>query len=97
MPVDRVGLDGQRLEADDEVYDAVLTTFTLCTIPDVSRALAEVRRVLRPGGGLHFLEHGLAPTAAWRAGSDASTRCSAPSQAAATSAATCRRWSPRQV
>lgn len=61
VPVDRVGLDGQRLEADDEVYDAVLTTFTLCTIPDVSRALAEVRRVLRPGGGLHFLEHGLAP------------------------------------
>jgi ubiquinone/menaquinone biosynthesis C-methylase UbiE len=41
--------------------DAALCTFTLCTIPDVDRALAELRRVLRPGGELHFLEHGLSP------------------------------------
>lgn len=61
VPVDRVGLDGQRLEAADASYDAVLSTFTLCTIPDAVRALAEVRRVLRPGGALHFVEHGLAP------------------------------------
>ena len=61
VPVVRVGLDGQRLAADDASYDCVLSTFTLCTIPDVSRALAEVRRVLRPGGSLHFVEHGLAP------------------------------------
>lgn len=61
VPVDRVGLDGQRLEADDASYDAVLSTFTLCTIPDVVRALEEVRRVLRPGGTLEFLEHGRAP------------------------------------
>ncbi|MFA6300533.1 MAG: class I SAM-dependent methyltransferase [Nocardioides sp.] len=61
VPVVRVGLDGQRLAADDASYDSVLSTFTLCTIPDVSRALAEVRRVLRPGGSLHFVEHGLAP------------------------------------
>ena len=68
-PVERVGLDGQLLAADDGSYDAVLTTFTLCTIPDVGRALAEVRRVLRPGGSLHFLEHGLAPerrVASWQ-------------------------------
>jgi ubiquinone/menaquinone biosynthesis C-methylase UbiE len=67
--VARVGLDGQRLAAADATYDAVLSTFTLCTIPDVEAALAEVRRVLRPGGALHVLEHGLAPdpkVAAWQ-------------------------------
>jgi len=63
VPVARVGLDGQRLAAPDASYDAVLSTFTLCTIPDVEAALAEVRRVLRPGGTLHLLEHGLAPDA----------------------------------
>ena len=61
IPVERTGLDGQRLAAEDGQYDAVLSTFTLCTIPDVVQALAEVRRVLRPGGSFHFLEHGLAP------------------------------------
>jgi SAM-dependent methyltransferase len=61
VPIERVGLDGQRLEAEDSSYDAVLSTFTLCTIPDVAAALAEVRRVLRPGGAFHFLEHGRSP------------------------------------
>lgn len=59
--VERTGLDGQRIDADDASYDAVLSTFTLCTIPDVAAALSEVHRVLRPGGSLHFVEHGLAP------------------------------------
>ena len=63
LPIARVGLDGERLDADDASYDAVLSTFTLCTIPDVAAALREVRRVLRPGGALHFLEHGLSPDA----------------------------------
>ena len=63
VPVSRTGLEGQRLEAPDAAYDAVLSTFTLCTIPDVGAALREVQRVLRPGGSLHFLEHGLAPDA----------------------------------
>lgn len=62
MPVARVGLDGQDLDAEDASYDCVLSTFTLCTIPDAERALREVRRVLRPGGTFHFLEHGLAPS-----------------------------------
>ncbi|MCD4535319.1 class I SAM-dependent methyltransferase [Nocardioides sp. cx-169] len=66
VPVTRVGLDGQRVDADDATYDAVLSTFTFCTIPDPMRALSEVRRVLRPGGALFFLEHGLAPTATVR-------------------------------
>ena len=61
VPVQRSGLDGQSLPFADDSYDAALATWTLCTIPDVAAALREVRRVLRPGGTLHFLEHGLAP------------------------------------
>ncbi|MGI8709989.1 MAG: class I SAM-dependent methyltransferase [Acidimicrobiales bacterium] len=61
IPVTHVGLDGQALPLADGSCDAALSTFTLCTIPDVDAALAELRRVLRPGGRLHFLEHGLAP------------------------------------
>jgi SAM-dependent methyltransferase len=60
-PVRYVGLDGQQLPLEDASADAALSTFTLCTIPDVSAALDEVHRVLRPGGRFHFLEHGLAP------------------------------------
>jgi len=60
-PVSRSGLDGQSLPFDDGSFDVALSTWTLCTIPDVTAALKEVRRVLRPGGQLHFLEHGLAP------------------------------------
>jgi ubiquinone/menaquinone biosynthesis C-methylase UbiE len=58
VAVEYIGLDGQDLPLDDNSVDHALTTWTLCTIPDVPRALAEIRRVLRPGGGLHFLEHG---------------------------------------
>lgn len=61
VPVDYVGLDGEDLPLGDGSVDHVLTTFTLCTIPDVERALAEVTRVLRPGGTFHFLEHGRSP------------------------------------
>lgn len=61
VPVQRSGLDGQSLPLDDNSHDAALSTWTLCTIPDVAGALAEVRRVLKPGGSLHFVEHGLAP------------------------------------
>jgi ubiquinone/menaquinone biosynthesis C-methylase UbiE len=63
VPIDYVGADAQALPADDATVDSVLSTWTLCTIPDASRALAEIRRVLRPGGALHFIEHGLAPDA----------------------------------
>jgi SAM-dependent methyltransferase len=61
IPVQRSGLDGQSLPFADGSYDAALSTWTLCSIPDVAAALGEVRRVLKPGGTLHFLEHGLAP------------------------------------
>lgn len=63
IPVEQVGLDGQALPLDDASCDGALCTFALCTIGDPEAALAEVRRVLRPGGRLHILEHGLAPDA----------------------------------
>jgi SAM-dependent methyltransferase len=69
VPIRFVGLDGQDLPLAGESVDAALSTFTLCTIPDVTRALGELRRVLRPGGRFHFLEHGLCPepaTARWQ-------------------------------
>jgi ubiquinone/menaquinone biosynthesis C-methylase UbiE len=66
VPVLRSGLDGQSLPFADDSFDAALSTWTLCTIPDVAAALREVRRVLKPGGALHFLEHGLAPDAGVR-------------------------------
>jgi ubiquinone/menaquinone biosynthesis C-methylase UbiE len=61
VDVQFVGLDGASLPLDDATVDDALSTFTLCTIPDVASALAEVHRVLRPGGSFHFLEHGLCP------------------------------------
>src|SRR3954468_8079549 len=57
-PIDFVGLDGATLPVDDASADAVLSTFTLCTIPDIDAAMREIMRVLRPGGALHFVEHG---------------------------------------
>jgi ubiquinone/menaquinone biosynthesis C-methylase UbiE len=66
VPVRRSGLDGQSLPFADDSHDTALSTWTLCTIPDVAAALREVRRVLKPGGTLHFVEHGLAPDASVR-------------------------------
>ena len=57
----QAGLDAEKLPFADDTYDAALSTWTLCTIPDIEVALGEVRRVLKPGGTLHFVEHGLAP------------------------------------
>lgn len=61
VPVEQSGLDGQSLPLADDSVDTALSTWTLCTIPDPVLALTEVRRVLRPGGTFHFIEHGLAP------------------------------------
>jgi len=59
--VQRSGLDGQSLPFADDSFDAALSTWTMCTIPDLAAALSELRRVLKPDGTLHFVEHGLAP------------------------------------
>jgi ubiquinone/menaquinone biosynthesis C-methylase UbiE len=61
VPVERSGLDGQSLPFPDNSFDTALSTWTMCTIPDLDAALSELRRVLKPGGELHFVEHGLAP------------------------------------
>jgi SAM-dependent methyltransferase len=61
VPVEYAGLDGQDLPVSSASIDHVLITWTMCTIPDVEAALAEMRRVLRPDGQLHFAEHGRSP------------------------------------
>ncbi|MGH9106117.1 MAG: class I SAM-dependent methyltransferase [Acidimicrobiales bacterium] len=69
VPVEHVGLDGARLPLDPESVDHVLVTWTMCTIPRVEEALREMHRVLRPGGGVHFAEHGRSPdptVASWQ-------------------------------
>ncbi|MEY3618245.1 MAG: hypothetical protein RL726_943 [Actinomycetota bacterium] len=61
MSVEYVGLDGASLELADDSVDHVVSTMTLCTIPDVEGAIREIRRVLVPGGSFHFVDHGLSP------------------------------------
>ncbi|MGZ4736622.1 MAG: class I SAM-dependent methyltransferase [Acidimicrobiia bacterium] len=70
VPVEIAGLDGQKLDLRSESFDAVLSTWNLCTIPDVAAALGEMLRVLKPGGTFHFVDHGHAPdpgVARWQA------------------------------
>lgn len=62
-PVELAGVNGELLDLPSEAVDAVLSTWTMCTIPDLASALAEAHRVLVPGGFLHFVEHGHSPDA----------------------------------
>jgi ubiquinone/menaquinone biosynthesis C-methylase UbiE len=61
VPVSLARASAERLPFSDAVFDTVVTTWTLCSIADAVAALIELRRVLKPGGRLAFVEHGLAP------------------------------------
>lgn len=66
LEVELVDLPAERIPMEAASFDTVLTTFTLCTIPDAAAALREMRRVLKPDGRLLFCEHGAAPDASVR-------------------------------
>ena len=69
LPVRFIEGSAEAIPLDDHSIDTVVTTWTLCTVPGVLGALREMRRVLKPGGELLFVEHGLAPeprVAAWQ-------------------------------
>ena len=63
IEVEFLDLPGEQIPLDDEAADTVLITYTLCSIPDVHKALGEMRRVLKPQGSMIFCEHGEAPDA----------------------------------
>ncbi|MDX3374774.1 class I SAM-dependent methyltransferase [Streptomyces sp. ME02-6991-2A] len=60
VPVDVVPGAAEALPVKSEAFDAAVASLVLCTVRDLPKALAEIRRVLRPGGELRFFEHGLA-------------------------------------
>jgi ubiquinone/menaquinone biosynthesis C-methylase UbiE len=66
LPVELVGLSAEKIPLPDAIFDTVVITYTLCTIPDAHSALLEMRRVLKPTGKLLFCEHGRAPDASVR-------------------------------
>ncbi|MCO5160996.1 MAG: class I SAM-dependent methyltransferase [Mesorhizobium sp.] len=61
IPVEVLEESAEAIPLDNGTIDTVVSTWTLCSIPDVSRALVEIRQVLRPGGLFLFVEHGLSP------------------------------------
>jgi ubiquinone/menaquinone biosynthesis C-methylase UbiE len=61
IPVQLLNGSAEQLPLENQVVDTIVMTWTLCSIPDPNKALAEMLRVLKPGGDLLFIEHGRAP------------------------------------
>ncbi len=63
VPIEFLPVSGEEIPLAAASIDSIVITYTMCSIPDVARALAEMHRVLRPGGALYFSEHGRAADA----------------------------------
>src|ERR1700733_1418334 len=61
LEIEFLDLPGEQIPLEDNAADTVLITYTLCTIPDVMKALGEIRRVMKPEARMIFCEHGEAP------------------------------------
>lgn len=69
-PLQLVNASAERIPLPDHQFDTIVTSWTLCSIPDVHAALREILRVMKPGGQMLFVEHGRAPDARVRAWQD---------------------------
>ena len=63
LPISMLGVSGESIPTEDQSFDALVCTWTLCSIPNVEGALKEMHRVLKPGGKMFFIEHGQSPDA----------------------------------
>ena len=61
FPVEYLQNSAENIPLEDNSIDAVVSTWSLCSIPDLSRALQEIKRVLKPDGKFYFIEHGQSP------------------------------------
>ncbi len=87
MPVTFLEASAEAIPLDEHSVDTIVSTWTLCSIPQAATALADMRRVMRPGGKLLFVEHGLAPDEGVRWWQDRLTRPGDVSAVAVTSTA----------
>lgn len=88
FPIEFLAAHAERIPLADQSIDTIMITYSLCSIADVSAALAKMRRVLRDGGQLLFCEHGEAPTRLFAVGRGCWARCGHGWRADATSAGT---------